>query len=141
MEQAGDGIESILSACLEHGVDRAAWLPFENNGIGHVVIAGGSWNGGVLRKLIHPRKPPYLLAFMQRQDVWIDFAGDERVVESDLARELKPAVFFLLPVFEGRTVRGCFYFDWIKPRDKAPNTFLPCHTALLDTVATQTLAA
>ncbi|MBM3769625.1 MAG: hypothetical protein FJW32_29980 [Acidobacteria bacterium] len=59
VEHAGGGIESILRAGLEHGMDRAAWLPFENNGIGHVVVAGDGWNCGVVCELIHPRKPPY----------------------------------------------------------------------------------
>jgi len=81
-----------------------------------------------------------ILPFMQRQDVWIDSARDDRFVESDLARELKAAVFILLPVCEARTARCCLHFDWIKPRDKAPDTFLPGLTAMRGAVAMQTLA-
>lgn len=121
----GKGIGSILRAGLAQGMDRAAWLPFENNAIGNAELAGDGWRGAPLRELIHPRKPPYLLAFTQRQDVWIDFAKDDRFEASDLVRELNPAAFFLLPVCEGRTVRGCLYFDWTKPRDKTPETYLP----------------
>ena len=132
---AGEGIESILRAGLQQGMDRAAWLPFENNAIGKTEIAGEGWHGAVLRELIHPRKPPYLLAFTQRQDVWIDFAKDDRFESSDLARELRPAAFFLLPVCEGRSVRGCLYFDWTKAREKPPETYLPGLAALRDSLS------
>jgi hypothetical protein len=133
---AVEGIESILRAGLGQGMDRAAWLPFENNAIGKVEVAGDGWGGAVLRELIHPRKPPFLLAFTQRQDVWIDFAKDDRFESSDLARELKPAAFFLLPVCEGRAVRGCLYFDWTQPPARPPEAYLAGLAALRDAMAT-----
>ncbi len=134
----------VLETAIQKGMDRAAWLPYADPEIHLGAAAGIGWPGEgavALTRLIQPRKPPYLLAFAQRQDVWIDFGKDQRFRESPLAREMRPAVFFLLPVYEGRKVRGCLYFDWALRPDHAPETVLPALSALRDFIGSNMPAA
>ena len=136
-------ISALLQSAIATGIDRAAWLRFADPVISMGASAGSGWppdGAAELPRLIHPRKPPYLLAFGQRQDVWIDFAKDHRFRETSLATTLQPAAFFLLPVCEGRRVRGCLYFDWASRRDYSPETLLPALSALRDYMATNMLA-
>ena len=136
-------ISALLQRAIAKGIDRAAWLRFADPEISMDASAGSLWppdGAADLPRLIHPRKPPYLLAFGQRQDVWIDFAKDHRFRETSLATTLQPAAFFLLPVCEGRRVRGCLYFDWASRRDYSPETLLPALSALRDYMATNMLA-
>ena len=140
----GATLASILRTAIDKGVDRAAWLSYREPDVRLEAAAGDGWPAGDpagLVPLIHPRKPPFLLAFGQRQDVWIDFAKDNRFLSTPLAQTLQPAAFFLLPVYEGRRVRGCLYFDWAKHRDHAPETILPALTALRDVIGSRIAAA
>jgi HD-like signal output (HDOD) protein len=140
----GSSTKGLLETAISRGVDRAAWLPYHDPVVTLGSVAGDNWpqdGPSELPQLVNPRKPPYLLAFGQRQDVWIDFAKDNRFKESPLALTMKPAAFFLLPVVEGRRVRGCLYFDWAAKRDVAPETVMPALIALRDFMATNMLAA
>jgi hypothetical protein len=140
----GSSTKGLLETAISRGVDRAAWLPYHDPVVSLGSVAGDHWpqdGPADLPQLVNPRKPPYLLAFGHRQDVWIDFAKDNRFKESPLALAMKPAAFFLLPVVEGRRVRGCLYFDWASKRDVAPETVMPALTALRDFMATNMLAA
>lgn len=135
---AGTTIPELLQYAIAKGVDRAAWLPIIDQMMILGDSAGSGWPGDgawELMSLIQPRKPPFLLAFGQRQDVWIDFAKDERFRESPLALKLKPVAFFLLPVCDAKTIRGCLYFDLSKKRDFAPETLIPALSALRDHLA------
>jgi len=136
-------ISALLQSAIAKGIDRAAWLRFADPIISMGASAGSGWppdGASELPRLIHPRKPPYLLAFGQRQDVWIDFVKDHRFRETPLAATLQPSAFFLLPVCDGRRVRGCLYFDWASKRDYSPETLLPALSALRDYMATNMLA-
>jgi HD-like signal output (HDOD) protein len=136
-------IFELLQFAIDKGVDRAAWLPIVDQTISLGAAAGSGWPGEGARELaslIQPRKPPFLLAFGQRQDVWIDFAKDDRFCESPLALKLKPTAFFLLPVCEAKRTRGCLYFDLAMKRDFAPESLLPTLSALRDHMATKMLA-
>lgn len=139
----GATLDSALQMALALGIDRVAWLPYIEPDIQLGEYAGG-WTlaeAELLPKVIHPRKPPFLLAFGQRQDVWIDFAKDDRFRATPLAERISPLVYFLLPVCEGRKVRGCLYFDWITRRDFSPETLLPALSAFRDAMATNMPAA
>ncbi|MBM3784852.1 MAG: HDOD domain-containing protein [Acidobacteria bacterium] len=134
----GATIESILRSALGHGMDRAAWLPLVESGIGVPWLEGEGWPAGVsseIDTLFPVRKPPFLLAFSQRRDVWIDCGKDDRYNNTGMVKRLLPAAFFLLPVCEGRTVKGCLYFDWSKRRDQPPETLLATLQALRDFMA------
>jgi HD-like signal output (HDOD) protein len=135
---------ALLRAAIAKGVDRAAWLSFTDPGVRLEAAAGEGWpDGGPARlaQLIDPRKPPFLLAFGQRQDVWIDFARDHRFLASPLAQTLQPTAFSILPVYEGRRVRGCFYFDWINAAERPPENILPALCALRDAMGSRISAA
>lgn len=137
-QTAVPAVETVLKSAIAKGVDRAAWLPCSGRTVTVSALAGRGWPADateLLPRLLPPRKPPYLLAFEQRQDVWIDFAKDDRFQESLLAATIRPAVFFLLPVCEGRAVRGCLYFDWISRRDFPPELLLPALFSLRDSFA------
>jgi len=136
---AATTLSALLQNAIASGVDRAAWLSFGDPGVSLGASAGFGWSAesaSELPRLIHPRKPPYLLAFGQRQDVWIDLAKDHRFCDSPLVETLHPEAFFLLPVCDGRKVRGCLYFDWASKRNFAPETLLPALAALRDHMAT-----
>lgn len=140
---AGATLRSALQSALSLGVDRAAWLPYVDPepSLGS---SAGAWTHGepeLLPKVIHPRKPPFLLAFGQRQDVWIDFSKDDRFRSTPLAERLSPLVYFLLPVCDGRKVRGCLYFDWLTRREFPPESILPALSAFRDAMATNMPAA
>jgi len=140
----GATIGSVLEAAIGKGMDRAAWLTYEDPSAVVRNVAGTGWPDKAVEKLpslLHPHKPPYLLAFAQRQDVWIDFAKDDRFRDSPLATILRPHVFYLLPVLDRRKVRGCLYFDWASRRDIAPETLLPILRTLRDYVAMNMPAA
>ena len=132
-------VSGLLQSAIDTGIDRAAWLPFADPAISLGASAGSGWPGegpAELPQLIHPRKPPFLLAFGQRQDVWIDLNRDNRFRATPLALTLQPQAFFLLPVCDDRKVRGCLYFDWAFKRDFSPETLLPALSALRDHMAT-----
>ena len=140
----GPTTAGLLRAAIAKGVDRAAWLSFSDPGVRLEAAAGEGWpDGGPdrLAQLIDPRKPPFLLAFGQRQDVWIDFSRDHRFLASPLAQALQPAAFSILPVYEGRRVRGCLYFDWTTPREHPPEQILPALCAVRDAMAARIAAA
>lgn len=137
-------VTTLLREALANGVDRAAWLRYDDPKLTLGAFVGEGWPGGGaddLPQLVQPKKPPYLLAFAQRQDVWIDFGRDDRFQESPLALALHPAAFFLLPVTQGRRVRGCLYFDWSQRRDFAPDKIIPPLAAIRDYLATNMPAA
>ncbi|HEU0124032.1 MAG TPA: HDOD domain-containing protein [Bryobacteraceae bacterium] len=140
----GATMATLLDTAITYGVDRAAWLPYAEPVVKVSRLAGQGWPGNAVEALpglLHPRKPPFLLAFGQRQDVWIDFAKDDRFASSDLAKMLRPEAFFLLPVSDGKRVRGCLYFDWTRRRDFAAESLVPPLSALRDYVATSMPAA
>jgi hypothetical protein len=133
----------MLQAALAMGVDRIAWLPYNEPDI-TLASSAGTWLHGeaeLLPELLHPRKPPFLLAFGQRQDVWIDFSRDDRFRTSPLAARLHPTVYFLLPVIEGRKVRGCLYFDWHTRREFPPESILPALVSFRDYITSNMPAA
>lgn len=135
----GVTMAEVLRGALHKGVDRAAWLPYADPDVKLGVAVGNNWpseGAGVLPTLIHHRKPPYLLAFAQRQDVWIDFGKDNRFREAPLAVTMQPAAYFLLPVCDGRKVRGCLYFDWVTRREFSPETLMPILSSVRDYVTT-----
>ena len=139
----GATMVSALQSALALGVDRVAWLPYFEPEV-QLGNSAGAWTHvetELLPKVIHPRKPTFLLAFGQRQDVWIDFSKDDRFRATPLAERLSPLVYFLLPVCEGRKVRGCLYFDWITRRDFPPETLLPALSAFRDAMAMNMPAA
>ena len=139
-----DTVTTLLREALANGVDRAAWLRYDEPKLTLGAIAGDGWPDHAaddLPQLVQPKKPPYFLAFGQRQDVWIDFGRDDRFQESPLALALHPAAFLLLPVIQGRRVRGCFYFDWMERVDLAPGKLIAPLTAIRDYLATSMPAA
>jgi HD-like signal output (HDOD) protein len=141
--QIGPTVKSFLKNAIGELADRAAWIKFDDPNLRVSSVAGEWPNGGVdaLPSLLNPRKPPFLMAFGHRQDVWVDFLKDDRFRDSPLAQKLHPAAFFLLPVVDGRKVRGCLYFDWADKRGTAPETVLPALMAMRDHLATNMPAA
>jgi len=136
-------VSALLQNALAAGVDRAAWLPFINQNVSLGASAGSGWPGNGARELvtlIHPRKPPFLLAFGQRQDVWIDLAKDDRFRDSPLVLKFQPSAFYLLPVSDTRRIRGCLYFDLSTKHEFSPESLLPGLCALRDHMATSMLA-
>jgi hypothetical protein len=141
--QAPVDFASILQNALMLGLHRAAWLRLAGNAV-VVEASAGDWAGNLLPKLpeaISVRKPPFLLAFAQRQDVWIDFSRDNRFAESPLAKVFAPHIFFLLPVVKDQKVAGALYFDWCRAADYSLDATLPALTALRDSISARTLAA
>lgn len=131
-------VRGVLRSAIEQGMDRAAWLPFESGVIGLVELCGNGWPSSatsLLPAVVLPKRPPFLLAFGQRQDVWIDMVKDDRFAQTDFARKLDPKAFLLLPVSQGRTVRGCLYFDWTTVRDRPADSMLPQLAALRDQIS------
>lgn len=135
----GATMKTLLDLAVSNGIDRAAWLPYDDPEVRLAASSGGPWPDGRpdrLVALLPPKKPPFLLAFSLRQDVWIDFGKDDRFRDTPLGATMQPAVFFLFPVCEGRKVRGCLYFDWTEKKERAAETMLPELAALRDYLAT-----